>query len=243
MELVDYIVQYGVYPVLMAALILVFVFVAKNNKKDKNGENEGSYITREEFQSLQNDISDIKEMVRNGPEHTVEDEEKNRKLNDYIEGQLQCLIDEMGVNRAYMFSYHNGGRDIMGRGFQKMSIMNEMVDSHTPSVMSKYQNVPRTMFPTLFKKLKAEDVYHITNIEDIRAQDPMSYQMFLDHGAKSIFIQAIKRNDGLMIGFIVMEYVSNTCWDCQKAQKNLEKKTLRITGALLASDEEQGGVQ
>jgi hypothetical protein len=79
------------------------------------------------------------------------------------------LIDEMGVNRAYMFSYHNGGRDIMGRGFQKMSIMNEMVDSHTPSVMSKYQNVPRTMFPTLFKKLKAEDIYHITNIEDIRS--------------------------------------------------------------------------
>jgi hypothetical protein len=49
MELVDYIVQYGVYPVLMAALILVFVFVAKNNKKDKNEENEGTYITREEF--------------------------------------------------------------------------------------------------------------------------------------------------------------------------------------------------
>lgn len=137
-----------------------------------------------------------------------------------------------------MFSYHNGGRDIMGRGFQKMSIMNEMVDSITPSVMSKYQNVPRTMFPTLFKKLKTEDVYYIENIEDIKTQDPMSYQMFLDHGAKSIFIQSIKRGDGLMIGFIVMEYVNNTCADFSKAQKDLEKKTLRITGALLASDEE-----
>ena len=33
MEIVDYIVQYGVYPVLMAALIIVFIFVGKNNKK------------------------------------------------------------------------------------------------------------------------------------------------------------------------------------------------------------------
>lgn len=98
-----------------------------------------------------------------------------------------------------------------------MSIMNEMVDSATPSVMSKYQNVPRTMFPTLFKKLKTEEVYYITNLEDIRLQDPMSYQMFLDHGAKSVFIQAIKRNDGLMIGFIVMEYVNSVCADFLKA--------------------------
>lgn len=240
MELVDYIVQYGVYPVLMAALIIVFIYVGKNNKKTSDAE--GNYITREEFQTLQNDITDIKDMIKNGPEHTVEDEEKNRNLNDYIESQLQCLIDEMGVNRAYMFSYHNGGRDIIGRGFQKMSIMNEMVDSHTPSVMSKYQNVPRTMFPTLFKKLKAEDVYHIHDINDIRNQDPMSYQMFLDHGAKTVFIQSIKRCDGLMIGFIVIEYVSNTCQDFLQAKKNLEKKTLRITGALLASDEEQGGM-
>lgn len=241
MEILDYIVQYGVYPVLMAALIIVFIFVGKNNKKNANTDDTTATVSIEEFNSLKQDLTEIKEIIKNGPEHTVEDEERNRKLNDYIENQLQCLIDELGVNRAYMFSYHNGGRDIMGRGFQKMSIMNEMVDSITPSVMSKYQNVPRTMFPTLFKKLKAEDVYYIDNLEDIKTQDPMSYQMFLDHGAKSIFIQAIKRSDGLMIGFIVMEYVNNTCADFSKVQKDLEKKTLRITGALLASDEEYGG--
>lgn len=237
MEILNYIVQYGVYPVLMAALIIVFIFTGKNNKKNANPSSDETF-TKEDIASLRQDMAELKAIIKNGPEHTVEDEEKNRKLNDYIENQLQCLIDELGVNRAYMFSYHNGGRDIMGRGFQKMSIMNEMVDSITPSVMSKYQNVPRTMFPTLFKKLKAEDVYYIENIEDIKTQDPMSYQMFLDHGAKSIFIQAIKRSDGLMIGFIVMEYVNNTCADFSKAQKDLEKKTLRITGALLASDEE-----
>lgn len=119
MEIVDYIVQYGVYPVLMAALIIVFIFVGKNNKKIITTEADlsNNYVTKEEFSSLRQDIADIKDIVQNGPEHTVEDEERTRKLNDYIENQLQCLVDELGVNRAYMFSYHNGGRDIMGRGF------------------------------------------------------------------------------------------------------------------------------
>jgi hypothetical protein len=50
MEVVDYIVQYGVYPVLMAALIIVFIFVGKNNKKNSGQPiEEGSYITRDEF--------------------------------------------------------------------------------------------------------------------------------------------------------------------------------------------------
>jgi hypothetical protein len=33
-------------------------------------------------------MAELKAIIKNGPEHTVEDEEKNRKLNDYIENQL-----------------------------------------------------------------------------------------------------------------------------------------------------------
>ena len=35
----------------------------------------------------------------------------------------------------------------------------------------------------------------------------------------------------MVIGFVVIEYVSNTCEDLGEAEKNLEKKTLRISGA------------
>jgi hypothetical protein len=51
MEILDYIVQYGVYPVLMAALIIVFIFTGKNNKKNANSSSDET-STKEDIASL-----------------------------------------------------------------------------------------------------------------------------------------------------------------------------------------------
>ena len=64
----------------------------------------------------------------------------------------------------------------------------------------------------------------------------MTYQFFTTHGAKAAYIQGIKRNDRVLIGFVLVEYTISKCKDKLKVQAALEDATLRITGALVTRD-------
>lgn len=41
-----------------------------------------------------------------------------------------------------------------------------------------------------------------------------------------------------MLGFIAMEYINRGCEDIKKARRNIDKKTNRIVGALLGTEDE-----
>lgn len=116
-----------------------------------------------------------------------------------------------------------------------MSISNEMVDLFTTPIMRSFQNVPRSMFPTLFKTLVNQDLYSIEDIETVKETDPVLYQMFKSHAVKAAFIHAIKRSDGMVLGFVVIEYSSNICENVERAKRNLEKRALCISGALIGT--------
>lgn len=238
--IIGYIADYGTLPVVLAFLIYLVIVLQKSNKNlnDRMAEQEKKQDEREEKQ--REETAELYERLIKGVNspltHTQEEEEENRNVNNFIDGQLSCLLSEEKANRAYVFLYHNGGRDIMGRSFQKMSITNEMVDANTVPIMNSYQNVPRSMFPTLFKTLVSQDMFSVKDTEDIKESDPVLCQMLMSHNVHMAFFHGIKRGDGMVLGFVVIEYVSNTCSDIDKAEKNLEKKTLRISGALVGKE-------
>ena len=233
-EIIQAIAEYGVYPVLMAVLLFLIIRESRLNKKNKKDMSEQNKKQEEKLSKLITAVVN----AQKPDEHTKEEEEDNRRVNNFIESQLNLLIAEEKANRAYVFLYHNGGKDMTGRGFQKMSITNEVVDVNTVSIMSSYQNVPRSLFPTLFKTLVSQDVYYVVNVEDIREMDPMTYQMFTTRGVQTALIHAMKRTDGLVVGFVAMEYAVNKCADVSKAEKNLERIALKINGALINKEED-----
>lgn len=114
-----------------------------------------------------------------------------------------------------------------------MSIINEQDNSWTSPVMGDFQNIPRTMFSILFKNLAKRNFYCIMDLNDIKEEDGASYQLFKSHNAKQIMCQALKTEAGLMVGFIVAEFITIDCDDLNKVKEILNKKSLRITGALL----------
>lgn len=183
--------------------------------------------------SFKSELREIVEEVKKPAIHTVLDEECNHAINEYIDQQLSCIIRETKADRALFFSYHNGGTDILGRGFQKMSITNEQDNSWTSPVMGDFQNIPRTMFSILFKNLAKRNFYCIMDLNDIKEEDGASYQLFKSHNAKQIMCQALKTEAGLMVGFIVAEFITVDCDDLNKVKEILNKKSLRIAGALL----------
>lgn len=234
-EIIKAIAEYGIYPVMMAVLLFLIIRESRRNKKNKSDMSEQNKAQEERLTKL---LSEIAEGAKKSDEHTKEEEEDNRRVNNFIESQLNTLLVEEKANRAYVFLYHNGGKDMTGRGFQKMSVTNEVVDTNTVSIMNSYQNVPRSLFPTLFKTLVSQDVYYVIDVKEIREEDPMTYQMFTTRGVKTALIHAMKRTDGLVVGFVAMEYTVNACKDAVKAEKSLEKIALKINGALVNKEEE-----
>ena len=219
---------YGAVPALIALVIIVIIVWIKSRSASQKAEDEREAKRLEQQVAQEERFTKMLDSVV---------EKLSRRVNNFIEAQLSCLVQEEKANRSYVFMYHNGGKDMAGRSFQKMSITNEIVDPLTVPIMSNYQNVPRSMFPTLFKTLVAQDVYDIENIDDIEEADPVLCQMMKTHGVKTAFIHGVKRSDGMVLGFVVIEYVSNMCEDVAKAKANLEKKALKITGAMVGMED------
>ena len=248
------IAQYGVVPVIIGAILYLLILwqtkssERKQRKQEAEAKLERERLTREneiirrqqEIDRENKLIETLKELIQE-PKHTVEEQRANRRINEFIVKQLDCLIKENDAERAYMFSFHNGGKDVLGRGFLKMSITEEDVGEDIAPIMTKYQNMPRMLFPKLYEQLDEREAYNVDITEDIKKTDPFTYQFMIEHGARQAMFRAIKQEDGLMIGFIGVEYILKDCEDKKKVGKNIDKKVNRIIGALLGQQNNQGG--
>ena len=243
---------YGVLTVIIGFVLFAVWEVIKsrieiNEKKEEKAlkikaedarekrEIERSKLEAERYEKL---VNIIVEVVQRGPVHTVEEQEKDREIHETVQHYLDCLVKE-GADRAFYFTFHNGGKDAMGRGLLKMSMFSESV-ARGAHIISGFQNVPRSMLPVVYKKLDENGDYYIKNVEDIKDVDQIVYNFMKGHGAKSAMFRVIKRDDGLMLGYVGVEF--NTAdYDFEKQKKNLCEKADRIAGAMLYIKECQDG--
>lgn len=243
---------YGILTVIVGIVLFAIWEIIKsrieiNEKKEEKAlkikeedarekrEIERSKLEAERYEKL---VNIIVEVVQRGPVHTVEEQEKDREIHETVQYYLDCLVKE-GADRAFYFTFHNGGKDAMGRGLLKMSMFSESVARGT-HIISGFQNVPRSMLPVVYKRLDESGDYYIKNVEDIQDVDQIVYNFMKGHGAKSAMFRVIKREDGLMLGYVGVEF--NTLdYDFEKQKRNLCKRADRIAGAMLYIKECQNG--
>lgn len=241
-EIVDSIIKYGSTPVLIAVLIFIIIWFAKYLKDISERQQEASQRSEEraaEFLKMIKEVEDNTKHTHPGPE-----EEENRRCNDLVMNLLNCLREKSGANRVSCFIYHNGGYSVTGRSFQKMSMLYEVVDGKTLSVMNSFQNVPRTMFFTLTQKLSEQGCYDISDIEDIKDADAITYQTFYARGAKAAYCGVIRDSRKNILGFVVVEYTADKCNDEKKTKDLIKNKVNKISAALEVNPEaplNQGG--
>lgn len=229
-EIVDAIIKYGSTPVLIAALVFIVIGFARCLKDISEKQQEISQKSAEratEFLKIIQEVGENTKHTHPGPE-----EEENRRCNDLVMNLLNCLREKSGANRVSCFIYHNGGYSVTGRSFQKMSMLYEVVDGKTVSVMNSFQNVPRTMFFTLTQKLSEQGCYDISDIEDIKDADAITYQTFYARGAKAAYCGVIKDSKKNILGFIVVEYTVDKCNDEKKTKDLIQCKVNKISAAL-----------
>ena len=241
-EIVDSIIKYGSTPVLIAALVFIVIWFARYLKDISDKQQEISQRSEERTSELLKMIKEVGDNTKHT--HPVPEEEENRRCNDLVMSLLNCLREKSGANRVSCFIYHNGGYSVTGRSFQKMSMLYEVVDGKTVSVMNSFQNVPRTMFFTLTQKLSEQGCYDISDIEDIKDADAITYQTFYARGAKAAYCGVIKDSRKNILGFIVVEYTVDKCDDEEKTKNLIKNKVKKISAALVVNPEaplNQGG--
>lgn len=226
-EIVKAIVEYGIYPVLMAAILWIILAAQKRQDQAAAKQEERLTILIE---------SGVKLALKEAKKHNEAEEADNRRVNTYIRTQLDAVVTENGASRAFCVAYHNGGTYLNARNFAKCSIVAESVDNQTRALMLDYQNVQRALFIELDNELATTGEFYLDNIETIKERAPGCYQLLKQWGTDSIYFKALVDNtSNMVLGFIAAEFNSGRPKDLEALKLCLSKKAQRISGAIQVS--------
>lgn len=226
-EIVKAIVEYGIYPVLMAAMLWIILAAQKRQDQAAAKQEERLTILIE---------SGVKLALKEAKKHNEAEETENRRVNTYIRTQLDSVVTENGASRAFCVAYHNGGTYLNARNFAKCSIVAESVDNQTRALMLDYQNVQRALFIELDNELATTGEFYLDKIEEIKEQAPGCYQLLKQWGTDSIYFKALVDNtSNMVLGFIAAEFNSGKPKDLEALKLCLSKKAQRISGAIQVS--------
>lgn len=226
-EIVKAIVEYGIYPVLMAAILWIILAAQKRQDRAAAKQEERLTILIE---------SGVKLALKEAKKHNEAEEAENRRVNTYIRTQLDAVVTENGASRAFCVAYHNGGTYLNARNFAKCSIVAESVDNQTRALMLDYQNVQRALFIELDNELATTGEFYLDKIETIKERDPGCYQLLKQWGTDSIYFKALVDNtSNMVLGFIAAEFNLGRPKDLEALKLSLSKKAQRISGAIQVS--------
>lgn len=237
-EIVQLIVKYGIYPVMMAVILWMLIVYTKrqnkaNEEQSKRMEEQSNRMSEQE-ERLTHLTEASMQIAHNGNKvHSKEEEEDNREVNNYIRQQLDLIVSENNANRAICVAYHNGGTYLNARNFTKCSVIAESVDLQTRPFITDYQNVQRALFIELDNALAEKGECYLNDIESIKVKAPGCYQLLKQWGTNAIYFQALVDNvSGVVLGFIAAEYNTNAPSDEKPVEHCLRKKAQRISGVL-----------
>lgn len=153
--------------------------------------------------------------------HTEEEDIKATVMEEHIDIQLEKLLELTKADRSYLVRYHNGGRDLNGNSFLKMSMSNEKNGVGISSMQTEFKDRFRSMFGWLINKLEKEDKVLINDIIEIQDVDNNTYQFFSDRSIKKFYAIAIRSESKVVIGYIGLEYIVNRKKDKEEINKLL----------------------
>lgn len=180
---------------------------------------------------LQKQLSDLSASVINGiTTHTLDDEENNSlsKIEGDINDCLKRTLTKTKSGRVCLIRFHNGGRDMNGLSFLKMSMTNESVKLGLQSLMPEFQNMFRSFFSYLCDKLIKEGHCYVDDINILKDVDTTMYEFLYSRDIQSIYSIPIENKNGTVIGFIYIEFTNISEIDKNQVEECLHDKKIKI---------------
>ena len=186
---------------------------------------------RQNQELIQKQLSDLSTSVINGiTKHTIDDKENNSlsKIENDINDCLKRTLIKTNSARVCLIRFHNGGRDMNGLSFLKMSMTNETVKLGLSSLMPEFQNMFRSFFSYLCDRLIKEGHCYINDINILKDVDTTMYEFLFSRDVQSIYSMPISNKNGTVIGFIYIEFTNNSDVNFEQVEHCLHDKKIKI---------------
>lgn len=177
--------------------------------------------------------------------YTPDDEKRNVEFRKFLSKTLDSVRSKTGSSRTLFCMFHNGSHSLNNVNFYKFSLIGESWDINLASVNGRIKDCQVAIYSKFLDMMSSNKKgLVIKNVENLK-DDVATYQFFKDRGAKCAIVQAVySENDGMMLGFIINEFMDDHSeWDDKEwhAQKvPVTRAADKISGVFGASsvDEE-----
>jgi hypothetical protein len=119
---------------------------------------------------------------------------------------LDSLICDYKADRVALLEFHNGGTNVCGLPFAKVSCTHERCSVGVKLQAFHIKDYPIALFGYLVTTVLNNKHIVIPNIEALRSMDATTYQFWSENGAASLYAKLVRTLDGHPIGLLIMEY-------------------------------------
>jgi len=160
---------------------------------------------------LEENLKPIKQAIVNN-DHEQDDYHKDL-VGTYIDINMafkdvsRAAMNELKCDRIAIYVFHNGNKSIHGLPFFKMSCIHEWTSQGTNTLRGKsHMDIPLHLFNDFIENLYKSGFYKSEDVEKSAEKDP-SIKEFVEYSnIKSLYLVAIKDNDGVLAGFVAAEF-------------------------------------
>lgn len=159
-------------------------------------------------------VDGFRELIQAAFDEIENKHAKQRKLlgdqskNNQVYIILEKLLTSLGADSVSLFEYHNGGLNMKGTNFQKLSCTNQVVKNGISPTQTYFQNLFQSTFQFIVTELQQKGECFIPNIEDIKTQYYHTYKHLCSYGINSSYNMCLK-DDNIIIGFLQVNYINN----------------------------------
>lgn len=146
------------------------------------------------------------------------DTEHNEAKEDrafYIDKEINAAIEELrvktGAGRVSFFRFHNGGHDLQGASFLKMSMTNEAVGYGIKPRQCDFVGQFRSMFPWAMDNIHTKGEIYVEDIETLKNADTSLYLLLKEAGAVKFAAMKVENERGKVVGVLSVECFDEKC--------------------------------
>lgn len=218
--IVKLIADAGVSVACSAVLIFVFWKVIEKQLKDSEDARKAS---EEQNKKILEKLLEYTPYAIT-PKKYDEDVVIDREINDI----LKKLSDSVNPARAVLVTFHNGGKDLSGLSFLKMSIRNEVTGPNIKPMQSEFQNVFRNTLAYWCNELAEKGYCYVESYKDMENVDRSFYDFMSSRGVTGMYGKSIVNNDNHIIGFIGIEYMTKPEVTLDRIEHCLNDKKMKV---------------
>ena len=135
-------------------------------------------------------------------------------INMAFKNISRSTMNQLGCDRIAIYVFHNGNKSMYGLPFFKMSCIHEWTSLGSSTLRGKsHMDMPLHLFNDFIESLHKYGVYKADNIEIAKEKDPSIAGFVSYSNTKALYMVAIKNDDGIISGFVAVEFDNPDCFE------------------------------